>query len=88
MGRPSIPPEQLVRTLLLQPLYSVRSERQLMEQIDFNLPFRWFVGLRIDETVWDAGSFSKNRDRLLARQVSAKLLTGIVVQEQVQSLLS
>ena len=60
-GRPSIPPEQLLRALLLQPLYTVRSERQLMEQINYNLLFRWFVGLSIDNPVWDATTFCKNR---------------------------
>jgi transposase len=68
-GRPSIPPEQLLRALILQLLYSVRSERQLMEQLDYNLLFRWFVGLALDDPVWDHSTFSKNRDRLLAHQV-------------------
>jgi transposase len=65
-GRPSIPPEQLLRALLLQVLYPIRSERQLMEQLDYNLLFRWFVGLGMDEAVWHPTSFTKNRDRLLA----------------------
>ena len=65
IGRPSIPPEQLLRAMLLQAFYSVRSERQLMERLDFDLLFRWFVGLGIDDAVWDASTFSKNRDRLL-----------------------
>ena len=65
MGRPSIAPEQLLRALLLQVLYSVRSERLLMEQLDYNLLFRWFVGLNMDEPVWDATVFTKNRERLL-----------------------
>ena len=65
-GRPSIPPEQLLRALLLQMLYSVRSERQLMEQLDYNLLFRWFVGLSMDDPVWDPTVFTKNRERLLA----------------------
>src|SRR5881227_2904673 len=64
-GRPSIPPEKLLRALLLQAFYSVRSERQLMEQLEYNLLFRWFVGLSLDAPVWDATTFSKNRDRLL-----------------------
>jgi transposase len=64
-GRPSIAPEKLLRALLLQAFYTVRSERQLMEQLDYNLLFRWFVGLSVDEPVWDATVFSKNRDRLL-----------------------
>ena len=66
-GRPSIPPEKLLRALLLQMLYSVRSERQLMEQLDYNLLFRWFVGLSLDDPVWDPTVFTKNRERLLAR---------------------
>ena len=65
IGRPSIPPEQLLRALLLQAFYTVRSERQLMEQLDYNLLFRWFVGLGIDDPVWDVTVFTKNRDRLL-----------------------
>jgi transposase len=64
-GRPSIPPEKLLRALLLQVLYSVRSERMLLEQLDYNLLFRWFVGLNLDDPIWDATVFSKNRDRLL-----------------------
>src|SRR3974377_1312110 len=64
-GRPSIPPERLLRALLLQAFYTVRSERQLMEQLDYNLLFRWFVGLSMDDPVWDATVFCKNRDRLL-----------------------
>jgi transposase len=63
-GRPSIPPERLLRALLLQAFYTVRSERQLMEQLDYNLLFRWFVGLSADDPVWDATVFCKNRDRL------------------------
>ena len=64
-GRPGIPPERLLRALLLQAFYSVRSERLLMEQLDYNLLFRWFVGLSADDPVWDATVFCKNRDRLL-----------------------
>ena len=64
-GRPSIPPERLIRASLIQILFSVRSERQLMEQIDYNLMFRWFVGLGVDDPVWDVTVFTKNRDRLL-----------------------
>ncbi|HFW7063461.1 TPA: transposase, partial [Escherichia coli] len=63
-GRPSIPPERLIRALLLQIFYSIRSERLLMEQLDYNLLFRWFVGLQVDDLVWDASTFAKNRDRL------------------------
>ncbi len=87
-GRPSIPPEKLVRALLLQAFYSIRSERQLMEQLDFNLLFRWFVGLGIDDAVWDATVFCKNRDRLLEAAISGKLLAGIVAHPKVRPLLS
>ena len=87
-GRPSIPPEQLIRALLLQVLYAIRSERQLREQIDFNLLFRWFVGLGMEEEAWDATVFSKNRDRLLAGEVSQRLLVAVVEQARAQSLLS
>jgi transposase len=69
-GRPSIAPERLVRASLLQLFYSIRSERQLMERLDFDLLFRWFVGLGIDEPVWDATVFSKNRDRLLNTEIA------------------
>jgi len=62
-GRPSIPPERLIRASLLQVIYSIRSERQLMEQLDYNRMFRWFVGMSVDEPVWNASTFSKNRDR-------------------------
>ena len=65
IGRPSIPPEQLLRAMLLQLFYAIRSERLLVERLDFDLSFRWFVGLGIDDSVWDASTFSKNRDRLL-----------------------
>src|SRR5262245_16971070 len=64
-GRPSIPPERLIRALLLQVLYTIRSERQLMEHLDYNILYRWFVGLGLDDPVWDATTFTKNRDRLL-----------------------
>ena len=87
-GRPSIPPEKLLRALLLQAFYTIRSERQLMEQLDFNLLFRWFVGLGIDDRVWDASVFCKNRDRLLEAEVSAKLLGGVIAHKKVQHLLS
>ena len=87
-GRPPIPPEKLLRALLLQAFYSIRSERQLMEQLDFNLLFRWFVGLGLDDAVWDASSFAKNRDRLLEADVSAKLLGGVVEHKKVRRLLS
>ncbi len=87
-GRPSIPPEKLLRALLLQAFYTIRSERQLMEQLDFNLLFRWFVGLGLDDGVWDASTFCKNRDRLLEAEVSAKLLQGVIEHRQVRRLLS
>jgi transposase len=70
MGRPSIPPERLLRALLLQIFYSVRSERLLMEQLDYNLLFRWLIGLEIDEPVWNHAVFSKNRERLLNEEVA------------------
>ena len=69
-GRPSIPPEKLLRALLLQILYTIRSERLLMEQLDYNLLFRWFVGLNLDDPIWDATVYSKNRERLLAGEVA------------------
>jgi transposase len=74
LGRPSIPPERLLRALLLQAFYSVRSERLLMEQLDYNLLFRWFVGLGIDDLVWHPTAFTTNRDRLLEGWVAAKFL--------------
>src|SRR5690606_29997848 len=79
-GRPSVPPEQMLRALLIQVLYSVRSERQLMEQLDYNLLFRWFVGLNADDPVWSPTTFSKNRDRLLAGDVAVSFFHGIVEQ--------
>ncbi len=87
-GRPSIPPERLLRALLLQILYSIRSEQQLMEQVDYNLLFRWFVGLNPDDQVWDATVFSKNRDRLLAGEVSQRLLEAVLKQAGEGNLLS
>jgi transposase len=80
VGRPSIPPEQLLRAQLLQMLYSVRSERLLMEEIDYNILFRWFVGLNLDDTVWDATVFTKNRDRLLEAEVAKEFLARVVAQ--------
>ncbi len=76
-GRPSIPPEQLLRALLLQILYSIRSERMLIEQLDYNLLFRWFVGLSMDDKVWDHSTFSKNRDRLIAHDVATQFFVTI-----------
>ena len=88
VGRPSIPPEQLLRAQLLQMLYSVRSERLLMEEIDYNLLFRWFVGLNADDAVWDATVFTKNRDRLLEADVAQEFLTQVVAQARVKGLTS
>ena len=76
-GRPSIAPERLLRAMLLQAFYSVRSERQLMERLDFDLSFRWFVGLGIDDAVWDHSTFSKNRDRVLDGDVAAGFLCAV-----------
>ena len=87
-GRPSIPPEQLLRALLLQILFTVRSERQLMEQLDDNLLFRWFVGLSMDAPVWDVTVFTKNRDRLLEGDIAAKVLAAVLAQPRVKALLS
>jgi transposase len=87
-GRPSIPPERLLRALLLQAFYTVRSERQLMEQLDYNLLFRWFVGLSADDRVWDATVFCKNRDRLLEGDIAAKFFASVLNLPQVRSLLS
>jgi transposase len=87
-GRESIPPERLVRALLLQAFYSIRSERQLVERIEYDLLFRWFVGLGIDEVVWDATTFTKNRDRLLDGDVAAKFLSAVLSQSRVKRLLS
>jgi transposase len=78
MGRPSIPPEQLLRALLLQMLYTVRSERMLVEQMEYNLLFRWFVGLGMNDAVWDATSFSKNRERLLSGDVAQAFFAAVV----------
>jgi transposase len=80
VGRPSIPPEQLLRAQLLQMLYSVRSERLLMEQMDYNILFRWFVGLNMDDEVWDATVFTKNRDRLLEAELAKNFLARVVAQ--------
>jgi len=82
VGRPSIPPERLFRALLLQVFYSVRSERLLMEQLDYNLLFRWFVGLEIDEPVWNHAVFSKNRDRLLNQEVAQQFFAKVKAKAQ------
>jgi transposase len=87
-GRPSIPPERLLRALLLQAFYTIRSERQLMEQINYNLLFRWFVGLSIDDPVWDPTVFCKNRDRLLNGDIARKFMAGLLNLPEVYALLS
>ncbi len=87
-GRPSIPAEKLLRAMLLQAFYSIRSERQLMERLEFDLLFRWFVGLGIDDAVWNHSVFSKNRDRLLEGEIAAKFLTAVLAQPRVKRLLS
>jgi transposase len=88
VGRPSIAPEKLLRAQLLQMLYSVRSERLLMEEMDYNLLFRWFVGLNADDAVWDATVFSKNRDRLLQADVAKQFLAQVVAQAGAKGLTS
>ncbi|MBI3625494.1 MAG: IS5 family transposase [Candidatus Rokubacteria bacterium] len=87
-GRPSIPPEKLLRALLLQVLYTIRSERLLMEQLDYNLLFRWFVGLNMDDPVWDATVFTKNRERLLAGTIAEAFFERVLAQARTQDLLS
>jgi transposase len=87
-GRPSIAPEKLLRAQLLQILYTIRSERLLMEELDYNLLFRWFVGLRMDDAVWDATVFTKNRERLLAGDVARALLEQVVAEARARHLLS
>ena len=88
LGRPSIPPEKLLRASLLQAFYTVRSERQLMERLEFDLLFRWFVGVGIDDAVWDHSVFSKNRDRLLEADIAAKFLRAVLNRPEVRKLLS
>src|ERR1700683_3035517 len=88
MGRPSIAPEKLLRALLLQVLYSVRSERMLMEQLHYNFLYRWFVGLDLEETVWDATVFSKNRDRLVEGEIAKAFLAAVLNQARGLGLLS
>jgi len=87
-GRPSIPPEQLLSALLLQVFYGIRSERQLMEQLDYNLLYRWFVGLAPDDRVWDPTTFTKNRERLQNGEVFTKFMTSLLNHSQVKPLLS
>ena len=88
VGRPSIPPEKLLRALLLQVLYSTRSERLLMEQLDYNLLFRWFVGLNMDDAVWDPTVFTKNRERLLAGDIAEAFFARVLAQARQRGLLS
>ena len=87
-GRPSIAPEKLLRALLLQAFYSVRSERQLIEQLGYHLPFRLFVGLSMDAAVWDVSVFTKNRQRLIEGDIAAKFMTAVLNQPRVKALLS
>ncbi|HSM40801.1 MAG TPA: IS5 family transposase [Afifellaceae bacterium] len=88
IGRPSIPPEKLLRAMLLQAFYSIRSERQLMERLEYDLLFRWFVGIGVDDAAWDHSTFSKNRDRLLEGDIAAKFLAAVLAQPRVKRLLS
>jgi transposase len=88
IGRPSIAPEKLLRAMLLQAFYSIRSERQLMERLEFDLLFRWFVGIGVDDAAWDHSVFSKNRDRLLEGDIAAKFMRAILEQPRVKRLLS
>lgn len=88
LGRPSIAPELLLRAMLLQAFYSIRSERQLMDRLEFDLLFRWFVGLGVDDPVWDHSTFSKNRDRLLEGDIAAKFLAAVLSRPRVKRLLS
>ncbi len=87
-GRPSIPPEKLLRALLLQVLYTVRSERMLMEELDFNLLFRWFVGLNMDDAVWDVTVFTKNRERLLGGNIADAFFAEVLAEADEHGLLS
>ena len=87
-GRPSIPPEKLLRALLLQAIYSIRSERQLMEQLDYNILFRWFVGLGMDDAVWSATTFTKNRDRLLDGDIARAFFEAVLIHADTARLLS
>ncbi len=88
IGRPSIPPEKLLRAMLLQAFYSIRSERQLMERLEYDLLFRWFVEIGVDAAVWDHSVFSKNRDRLLEGNIAARFLAAVLDQPRVKKLLS
>ena len=88
LGRPSIPPEKLLRALLLQILYTIRSERMLMEQLNYNLLFRWFVGLNLDDEVWDVTVFTKNRERLLKADVAGRFFQLVVEEARALNLMS
>ena len=88
LGRPSIPPERLLRAMMLQLLYSIRSERQLVDRLEFDILFRWFVGLLIDDRVFDASTFSRNRERLLNAEIAQALLSHIVALPEVKRLMS
>jgi transposase len=88
IGRPSIPPEQLLRALLLQMLYSIRSERLLMEELDYSVLYRWFVGLSLDDPIWDATTFTKNRDRLLEGDIAAAFFAEVVAASKADGLMS
>src|SRR5712671_2805397 len=87
-GRPSIAPERLLRALLLQVLYSVRSERMLMEQLQYNMLFRWFVGLNMDDEVWNATTFSKNRERLLRGEIAEEFFAAVLELARTKEILS
>ncbi len=84
IGRPSIPPKKLLRAMLLQAFYSIRSERLLMERLEYDLLFRWFVGIGVDDAAWDRSVFSKNRDRLLEGDIAAKFLAAVLAQPMVK----
>ena len=88
IGRPSIPPERLLRAMLLQAFYSIRSERLLMERLEYDLLFRWFAGIGVDDAAWDHSVFSKNRDRLLEGDIAARFLAAVLAQPKVNKLLS
>lgn len=88
VGRPSIAPEKLLRAMLLQVLYSIRSERALMDQVDLHLGFRWFIGLRLSDPVWDASTFSKNRERLLGGEIAVEFLNATLAQARAKHWLS
>src|SRR4029077_16578040 len=88
IGRPSIPPEQSLRALLLQMLYSIRSERLLMEELDYSVLYRWFVGLSLDDSNWDATTFTKNRDRLLDGDIADAFFAEVLAAVKQEGLLS